>query len=137
MDYSKIPGMVEETNQKAKLRNVAVGMVYIFILLGLLIGFADLDDETVVSVSTYDRSTEYFEADESEEIAVSVDNRAGFRTHVALESPDGDLLLSEGVEDDAFYTVDAEEAGEYTLRVDPADSDPSTVSRVSVEVLDD
>jgi hypothetical protein len=87
--------------------------------------------------------TETFEVDQGQFVRVEINNNYGFRTHVALRNPDGDVMFSEGVEDSGSWRVyDSgsdekvveESAGEWEVEYSPADESSETSGDVKVHV---
>jgi len=89
------------------------------------------------------RESESFEVEAGRYISRSVNSNYGFRTHVLLENPSGETVLSEGVQDsDDWRVFDSESdnrvveqsAGEWLVVCTPADDGPETAGDVTVEV---
>lgn len=131
--------VTEEDKELAK-ENFKGFVVLVGILAVILVGASMIGGsagETVVDRENYERVTDSFEAEQGDQIKVNIENTAtGLRTHVAIESPSGEIVLSEGVQDEASYEVGLEESGEYTVRMDPPDSSPTTSGSVEVVILD-
>jgi len=105
-------------------------------VIGALAGGDDDSEETLVAMDHWEQRVDTFEAEEDDTILVYVKNDLGFRTHIAIEDPEGiygEIILSEGVRDEAVYELELEHSGEYTVRMTP--DDDSTSSGGSVEVV--
>jgi hypothetical protein len=129
----------EEDKRQAK-ENFKGFLVIVAVLLVVIAGLAWLGGsggETVVDRENPQRITESFAAEQGDQIRVNIANTAmGYRTHVAIESPSGETVLSEGVQDKGSFEVSLEETGEYTVRMDPPDSSSTTAGSVEVIILE-
>lgn len=132
---------VTEEDKRLARENFKGFVVLVGILAVILVGASMIGGsagETVVDREHYERTTESFDAAAGDQIRVHIANTAtGFRTHVAIESPSGEIVLSESVQDEATYEVGLKETGEYTVRMEPPDSSAKTAGSVEVIILDD
>ncbi|WP_141465593.1 hypothetical protein [Salinadaptatus halalkaliphilus] len=83
------------------------------------------------------RETERFEVEDGQIIRIEVENNYGFRTHVVLEDPEGEIVLSEGVEDSGVWEFENVTSGRWTVRYDPADDSPQTSGNVEIYLRDE
>lgn len=131
---------VTEEDKRLARENFKGFVVIVGILLVVVAGLAWVGSsggETVVDRENYERITNSFEAQQGDQIQVAIANTAtGHRTHVAIESPSGETILSEGVQDEATHELTLEETGEYTVRMDPPDSSAQTAGSVEVTILE-
>jgi hypothetical protein len=106
-------------------------------------GTPEPDCEQVADMGLPERESESFEVESGQYVRVEVSNNYGFRTHVVLRNPDGDVMLSEGVEDSGTWRVydsDSEDrvveesAGEWVAVYTPADNSPQTSGDVTIHV---
>ncbi|MDL0133526.1 hypothetical protein [Halobacterium salinarum] len=129
--------MANRERTSAVSRNLLVlcfAFLLVLVLVPLLTGSGAGD--TVVDREQYTSTVDRFSAEEGDRIKVHLQNKGtGFRTNVAIEGPDGGVILSESTRDEERYTVELEDGGEYTVRMTPHDSTPSTSGGVTVELL--
>ena len=125
-------------DRASKASGNAVGALFIvvmFLLVGIVgAGVTGGGGETVLDRTVSQETTDHFEAEEGDTITVQVDNRFGFRTHVVVDDPTGEQMLSQGVEDEASYQFTAEESGEFIVRIQPADNDARTSGNVEIVI---
>lgn len=99
--------------------------------------------EKVADMGLPERESESFEVESGQYVRVEVNNNYGYRTHVVLRNPDGEVMFSEGVEDSGTWRVfDSntddrvveESAGEWIAVYSPATDESSTSGDVKVYV---
>ena len=134
-DESSWRNVTEEDKRQAKesFKGFLVLAVALVVVVAALAMLGGADGETVVDTDNYQATTNTFTAEEGAQATVSVENGGnGYRTQVVVESPSGEVLLSEGVQDSATYELNLQESGEYTVRMEPGDSSPQTSGAVEV-----
>jgi len=134
-DESSWRDVTEEDKRQAKenFKGFLVIIAGLAVVIAALAVLGGSGGETVVDTDNYQATTNAFTAEEGAQATVSVENGGtGFRTHVVVEGPSGEILLSEEVQDSATYKLDLQESGEYTVRMQPADSSPQTSGAVEV-----
>lgn len=129
-----IPGMGKQHSTR---RNVLVGSGYAFV-----VGLVAVEEwtrpnrgEQVVDIWAYERRTEHFEVEKGQTIWIGVENEGtGFNTHIVLENPEEEVVLSEGVEDSAAWEFKDAMEGRWTVRHTPWDDSSQTGGSVEVYV---
>lgn len=130
----RFPPQVKPVTGRTSLFSIVVGVLFIAGLATAPSGapsgqpsadaFGQSEGELVVDISSHERTSAYFDAEEGHEIDVYIENTgSGYRTHVSVITPGEipDTILSESVQERAHYTVEIPEDGEYEVQMSPHD----------------